>query len=80
MIEWIIIAAVCIYAMSLARRLAVALEELRIERRLRWQAEQHNAQLEERRRRLAELNWRLIQERTAHNDVIYIDQNGHIHD
>lgn len=65
MIEWAIIAAVCVYALSLARRLATALEELRIERHLRKQAERREAEADEARRRVAALNWRLARHQPA---------------
>lgn len=79
MIAWFIAAIACLYALSLARRLAEMEEELYIKRSLHLQAEQRCEQLEKRRRRLVDLNRQLIAEHSI-NGVIYIDQNGRVHD
>lgn len=66
MIPWFVVAFVCVLwsaredQFAKAREdLHAALKELRIERRLREQAEQREAEADEARQRVSALNWRL---------------------
>lgn len=61
MIPWFVVAFVCLLWSARESRIAELDEELRIERRLREQAEQREEEAAEARRRVAALNWRLAQ-------------------
>lgn len=58
-IAWFVAAFLAVLCLSLARRLVETQEELRIEKRLCWQAEQRAEQSERTCRRLADKNFAL---------------------
>lgn len=62
-IEWTICGIAILVTWQLGDRLMKLDEQLRIERRLRWQAEMREERAEASRKRITEINWRLINER-----------------
>lgn len=68
-ITWFVAAFLAVLCLSLARRLIETQEELRIERRLRWQSEQREEHIERSRRRLADINFAL-----AKKSAMYFDE------
>ena len=68
MIAWSIAAFLAILCLSLARRLTETQEELHIERRLRWQAEEREHHAERTRRRLVDINFALAKQKAMYFD------------
>ncbi len=68
MIAWFVVAALALFCLSLARRLAETEQELRIERRLRWQSEEREQHAERTRRRLVDINFALAKQKAMYFD------------